>query len=252
MRNILIKSFAASLIVVAFAIAVSAQSNSKIVPLVSGKAVVEKFTLAAEDGIAYMLKVKNGNIVKYTVTGSYTNGGDAQGLSVALTKLGSDKVLEEAQPGEEKMYQFQSSGDFEITVMNPGNRKANIKLNVELNPATTGEEENCAGCENSPNYVKPERIKLAKGESDVDLDINLDARETKTYVAYVGKGKMTCILPNTNLGTKVTIKINGKVLNPNVSTCSAHSAKAEDQVIEFINNGNKEIPFMATVGFHEH
>lgn len=251
MKKLIINTCFVATLLTAFAMITSAQSNSKIVPLVSGKAVVEKFTLAAEDGIAYMLKVKNGNIVKYTVTGSYTNGADAQGLTVAMTKLRSDKVLEEAMPGEEKLYQFQSSGDFEITVMNPGTRKANIKLNVELNPAKTGEEEDCAGCENSPNYVKPERINLAKGESDADLDINLDARETKTYVAFVGKGKMTCIVPNTNLGSKVSIRINGKILNPNVSTCSARSLKAEDQVIEFINNGNKEIPFMATVGFHD-
>lgn len=251
MNRKLINFFSLSLLMALCAVVSAAQSNSKIVPLVSGKTVVEKFTLAAEDGIAYMLKVKNGNIVKYSVAGSYTNGVDAQGLTVTLTKMGSDEMLAETQPGEEKTYQFGSSGDFEITVMNPGTRKANIKLNIELNPVT-GEEEDCAGCENSPNYVKPERIKLAKGESDVDLDINLDARETKTYVAFVGKGKMTCIVPNTNLGSKVTIMINGKVLNPNVSTCSAHSTKAEDQVIEFINNGNKEIPFMATVGFHEH
>lgn len=253
MRNIVIRTFAASLFVAAFAIIASAQSNSKNLRLVEAKPVVEKFTLSAEDGIAYALRnIKNFNLIKYTVSGSYTDGTDAMGLTIELKKIGNDKLLESSSPGEEKEYQFQSNGDFEITVMNPGRKRANITLNIELNPAETSESENCAGCENSPDYKKPERIKLAKGESDVDLDINLDARETKAYVAFVGKGKMTCIVPNTNLGTKVTIKINGKVLNPNASTCSAHSTKAEDQVIEFINNGNKEIPFMATVGFHEH
>lgn len=98
-----------------------------------------------------------------------------------------------------------------------------------------------------------ERIKLDKGASDTDLDINLDARETKKYVAFVAKGFMTCIMPNTDLGSKVTVKVNGVTRNlAEDGPCGEHAKTAGDQTIEFINNGNKEIPFVANVSFNEH
>ncbi len=66
------------------------------------------------------------------MTGSYTDGVDAQGLEIKLTKMGSDKVLANPSPGEEIEHQFDSDGDYEITVMNHGPRKAKIKLEVTL------------------------------------------------------------------------------------------------------------------------
>ena len=94
---------------------------------------------------------------------------------------------------------------------------------------------------------------MAKGASDADLNIILDARETKSYVAFVQKGFMTCIMPNTDLGAKVTVKVNGEVRDlAEDGPCSDHATESGDQTIEFINNGNKEIPFMANVSFNEH
>lgn len=98
-----------------------------------------------------------------------------------------------------------------------------------------------------------ERIQLAKGASDTDLDIVLDARETKKFVAFVAKGYMTCIMPNADLGSKITVKVDGKTRNlAEDGPCGEHATKAGDQVIEFINNGNKEFPFVANVSFNEH
>ncbi len=98
-----------------------------------------------------------------------------------------------------------------------------------------------------------ERITLKKGASDTDLNIILEARETKSYVARVEKGFMTCIMPNTELGEKVTIKVGGKVRDiAENGPCGEHASQSGDQVIEFINNGNKEIPFVANVSFNEH
>ncbi|MBL7978140.1 MAG: hypothetical protein JNN12_07345 [Bacteroidetes Order II. Incertae sedis bacterium] len=98
-----------------------------------------------------------------------------------------------------------------------------------------------------------ERIKLAKGASDTDLKITLDAGETKAYVAFVQKGFMTCIMPDTDLGTKVTVTVNGKVRDlAEDGPCSDHATKSGDQTIAFTNNGNKEIPFMANLSFNEH
>lgn len=253
MKKMMMKSLAVLMMVGAFALVSLAQSNSKIVKFANGKnSVVEKITLNAEDGIAYMVKLKQFNLVKFTVSGSYTNGADAQGLDIKLRKADNwDDTLAEAQPGEEVEYQAQKGdGNYEIVVMNPGKRKANITLNLTLN-GESKESDVCAGCDN-PNDAGAERIKLAKGQSDVDLDLQIEGRETKKYVAYVGKGYMTCIVPATNLGTGVTIKVNGKILNPNNSTCTAHSVTAGDQTIEFINNGNKEKGFSVSVGFHQH
>lgn len=253
LRKSLLISLALLMMIGAFVLDSSAQSNSKIIKFQSGKnSVMEKFTLNAEDGIAYMVKLKEFNLIKFQVTGSYTNGADAQGLDIKLRKANNwDENLAEAQPGEEVEYQAQKGdGDYEIIVMNPGTRKANITLNLTLN-GESKDSDACAGCDN-PNDAAAERIKLAKGQSDVDLDIQIEGRKTKKYVAYVAKGYMTCIVPATNLGTGVTIKVNGKVLNPNNSTCTAHSTAAGDQMIEFINNGNREKGFSVTVGFHQH
>lgn len=253
MKKIMMKSFVVLMMVTSFALVSLAQSNSKIIKFPNGKnSVVEKITLNAEDGVAYMVKLKEFNLIKFQVTGSYTNGADAQGLEIKVRKADNwDATLAEATPGEEVEYQAQKGdGDYEIVVMNPGTRKANITLKLTLN-GESADSDVCEGCDN-PNDAEGERIKLAKGKSDVDLDIQLEGRATKKYVAFVGKGYMTCIVPATNLGTGVTIKVNGKVLNPNNSTCTAHSTAAGDQFIEFINNGNKEKGFSVSVGFHQH
>ena len=254
MKKMMMKSLVVLVMVAAFALVSLAQSNSKIIKFPSGKnTVTEKFTLNGDDGIAYMLKnLKQYNLVKFSVGGLYTNGVDAQGLEIKLRRADNwDDTLAEAAPGEDVEYQVQKGdGDYEIVVMNPGKRKANITFTVTLN-GESADSDVCAGCDN-PNDADAERLKFAKGQSDVDLDLQIEGRETKKYVAYVAKGYMTCIVPATNLGTGVTIKVNGKVLNPNNSTCTAHSTAAGDQIIEFINNGNKEKGFSVTVGFHQH
>lgn len=130
----MIKSLAILMMIGAFAVISFAQSNNKRVQFAKGKtSAVEKFTLPKEDGITYILGVKKWNLMYFTVTGKYSDGSDAQGLTITLTKLGSDKVLAQASPGEEIEYQFDSDGDYVITVMNPGTMKANIKLDVSIN-----------------------------------------------------------------------------------------------------------------------
>lgn len=252
MKELMIRSLVVFTMLAAFALFSNAQSNSKLIKFAKGKdSVIEKFNLPAGDGITYLIKAKQFNLIKYTVTGSYTGGVDAQGLTIELTKLGEEEVLSQGSPGEEVEYQVQNGdGDYVVTVMNPGKRWANITLNLSLN-AESAEGDVCEGCDN-PNDLEAERIKFAKGKSDVDLDLQIEGRATKKYVAFVGKGYMTCIVPSTNLGSGVTIKVNGKVLNPNNSTCTTHSTAAGDQFIEFINNGNKEKGFSVSIGFHQH
>lgn len=132
----MIRTLAISLMIGAFALVSFAQSNNKRVQFAKGKkSAVEKFTLPAEDGITYILGVKQWQLMKFTVSGLYTDKTEAQGLEIKLTKLGEDdEVLAEAAPGEEVEYQFvNSGGDYVITVMNPGRKRANITLNVSIN-----------------------------------------------------------------------------------------------------------------------
>ncbi len=98
-----------------------------------------------------------------------------------------------------------------------------------------------------------ERIQLAKGKSDTDLQVSLAPKQSKKYVAFVAKGYMTCIGPFESLDSNVTIKLNGKALDlAENGPCSEHAKTAGDQHIEFTNNGNKQVSFSAPVGFHEH
>lgn len=136
MNKMMIRTLAISLMIGAFALVSFAQSNNKRVQFAKGKkSAVEKFTLPAEDGITYILGVKQWQLMKFTVSGLYTDKTEAQGLEIKLTKLGEDdEVLAEAAPGEEVEYQFvNSGGDYVITVMNPGRKRANITLNVSIN-----------------------------------------------------------------------------------------------------------------------
>lgn len=252
MKNIVFKSLAVLMMVGALTIVSFAQSNNKRIQFAKDKnSAVEKFTLPANDGITYILGVRQWNLLKFTVTGLYADKADAQGLTITLTKLGSDKVLAEASPGEEIEHQFADSGDYVITVMNPGTRRANISLNVSINAESEANSDVCEGCDNPNTNSEAERIQLSKGQTDADLDLQLEGKETRSYVAYVLKGYMTCIMPQTNLGSGVTIKVNGNVLNPNNGPCTARSTTAGDQIIEFINNGNREKNFTVSVGFHQ-
>lgn len=109
-----------------------AQSNSKIIEFPKAE-VTEKFTLSPEDGITYMVKAEKGKTIKFSVGGSYTDGVDAQGLEIRIVKTDDyDKVLATATPGEEVQYQVKSAGDYEVIVMNPGNKRAKIIAYIAL------------------------------------------------------------------------------------------------------------------------
>lgn len=98
-----------------------------------------------------------------------------------------------------------------------------------------------------------ERIKVAKGETDAEISGNLAAKKSKKYVANVGKGLMICIQPGEDLNSKITVKLNGKLLNiAENGPCSKHTTKAGDHFIEIGNSGTKALPFSFTVGFYEH
>lgn len=136
MKNFVIKSLAVSMMIAAFAMVSFAQSNNKRVQFAKGKtSAVEKITLPKDDGITYILGVKQWNLMKFTVTAVDLSGADVQGLTIKLTKLGEDDdVLAEASVGEEIEYQFvNSGGDYVITVMNESGKKAKITLNVSIN-----------------------------------------------------------------------------------------------------------------------
>lgn len=135
MKRVLVRVFAVSMLVGAFALVSSAQSNNKRVQFAKGKtSAVEKFIIPANDGITYILRVKKGNHMKFTVSGLYADRTEAQGLTVSLNEMGYDAPLAEASAGEQVEHEFDSSGDYVITVMNPGPRRAKITLNVTINP----------------------------------------------------------------------------------------------------------------------
>lgn len=129
------KSLMVLMIVGAFAAISFAQSNNKVIKFAKGKnSTVEKFTIPANDGITYVFGAKEFNLLNYTVGGLYTDGTEAQGLSIKLTKMGGKKVLVESSPGEPVEHQIQTgNGDYVITVMNPGPRKAKITMNFSIN-----------------------------------------------------------------------------------------------------------------------
>lgn len=136
MNKLMIRFVFVSMMIGMFALASFAQSNNKRVQFAKGKkSAVEKFTIPAEDGITYILGLKQWQLMKFTVSELYSNKTEAQGLEIKLTKLGEDdEVLAEASAGEEVEYQFTGGGgDYVITVMNPGRKKANITLNVSIN-----------------------------------------------------------------------------------------------------------------------
>ncbi len=98
-----------------------------------------------------------------------------------------------------------------------------------------------------------ERIKVAKGKTDAEISGNLAAKGVKKYVAAVGKGLMIGIMPGEDLNGKITVKLDGKLLNlAENGPCSKHTTKAGDHIIEIGNSGTKALPFTFTVGFYEH
>lgn len=131
----MIKSLIILMIVGVFATVSFAQSNNKRIQFAKGKnSIVEKFTIPANDGITYIFSAKQFNLVKYTLGGLYTDGTEGQGLQIKLTKTGGKKILVESAPGESVEHQIQTgNGDYVITVMNPGPRKAKITLNFSIN-----------------------------------------------------------------------------------------------------------------------
>jgi len=110
-----------------------AQSNNKVIEFPK-QVVTEKFTLPAGDGITYIVTAYKDNLLKFSVGGSYVDGVDAQGLEITLAKLDNhDKILATASPGEEIEYQAKSDGEYVITVMNPGTKRAKISARISLN-----------------------------------------------------------------------------------------------------------------------
>jgi hypothetical protein len=144
---------------------------------------------------------------------------------------------------------MEKGGEWSIFVSNRGSKPVSVTIAVGFESDDSASD---ADSSSETASEESERIQFAKGQSSVDLDIQLEGKATKKYVAFVKKGFMTCIMPETSLGSGVTIKINGKVHNPDNGPCTAHSTKAGDQTIEFINNGNKEKNITVTVSFNEH
>jgi hypothetical protein len=98
-----------------------------------------------------------------------------------------------------------------------------------------------------------ERIKVPKGKTDAEISGNLAPKKSKKYVAGVGKGLMICIMPGEDVNAKITVKLDGKLLDlAENGPCSEHTKKAGDHTIEIGNSGTKALPFTFTVGFYEH
>lgn len=131
---------------------------------------------------------------------------------------------------------------------------ADNKPATTTNAAAPKSDDSASGADSSSETgsEESEKIQFAKGQSSVDLDIQLEGKATKKYVAFVAKGFMTCVMPETSLGSSITIKVNGKVHNPDNGPCTAHSTKAGDQIIEFINNGGSVKNITVSISFNQH
>lgn len=249
MKKLMMRSFVLSILIGAFALVSFAQSNSKIIKFPSGKnSVVEKFTLNGEDGIAYMVKLKQFNLVKFSVGGSYTNGSDAQGLEIKLRKSDNwDKILASAQPGEEVEYQVQKGdGDYEIVVMNPGNRKANITLNLCVNCASE-DGDLPVETNNSSSTNQPKRIDFAKeGSNSLVWEEKVAAKASKSFVFYAKKGQKLGLnmIDDTNVGTmdlgKISVEPNGEGLEMEIEV-------SKDYTFFVTNNSNKSTSFRISI-----
>lgn len=232
MKNMIIRSLAVLMVIGAFTIVSFAQSNSKIIQFAAGKtSAVEKFTLTANDGITYLFKVKQGDVIKFSVTGLYTNGADAQGLTIKLTKLDKyDDVLAEASPGEEVEYQVNSGGDdYVITVMNPGTRRANIALNLTITPTSV--------------VGNAKRIDFQKeGSNSLAWEERVAANSTKSFVFYAKKGQKLTLsfIDDTKQGSmdlgKVSIEPNGDPLEMVIEV-------SKDYIFSVTNNSNNATSF---------
>lgn len=251
MKKLLMKSLAVLMIVGAFALVSFAQSNSKIIKFPNGKnSVVEKFTLNAEDGIAYMVKLKQFNLVKFQVGGLYTNGSEAQGLEIKLRKSDNwDDTLAEASPGEEVEYQAQKGdGDYEIVVMNPGNRKANITLNLCVNCESADSD---AGGEmaqltsgSGTAAQTPKRIDFAKeGSNSLVWEEKVAANSTKSFVFAAKKGQKLSLgmVDDTKQGSMDLGKIS---IEPNTDeNFEMEIEVTKDYTFYVSNNSNKSTSF---------
>lgn len=240
------RSLVISMLIGVFALVSLAQSNSKIIKFPAGKnSVVEKFTLKAEDGIAYMVKLIQFNLIKFQVGGLYTNGSEAQGLEIKLRKADNwDDTLAEAAPGEEVEYQAQKGdGDYEIVVMNPGNRRANITLNLCVNCAS---EDGDLPIEtnNTGSITNPKRIDFAKeGSNSLVWEEKVAANSNKSFVFYAKKGQKLSLgmIDDTKKGSMDLGKIS---IEPNSDeNFEMEIEVTKDYTFTVSNNSNKATSF---------
>jgi len=232
MKKLMIKSLAVLMGIGAFTILSFAQSNSKIVKFEAGKtSAVEKIMLSTNDGITYIFNAKQGDILKFSVVGLYTNGADAQGLTISLTKFGSsDNTLAEASPGEEIEHQIQTgTDDYVITVMNPGTRRANITLNLTIKPKTNVENE--------------KRIDFQKeGSNSLVWEERVAANSSKSYVFYAKKGQKLTLgfIDDTKQGSMDLGKVS---IEPNADPLEMVIEVSKDYIFSVSNNTNKATSF---------
>lgn len=110
------------------------QNTGKVLKFSENKTViVEKATLAANATTSFLVEAKEFNLLRISVGGSYSDGSDAQGLTITLTKFGEKKELATPSPGESVEFQAQSDGIYVITVKNEGDMKASISARISLN-----------------------------------------------------------------------------------------------------------------------
>lgn len=239
------KSFVVSMVIAAFALVSFAQSNSKIVKFTAGKDAVEKFNIPAGDGIAYQLQnLKEFNLIKFSVGGLYSNGSEAQGLRIKLIKADKyDKVLAAAQPGEEVEYQVQAgNGDYEIIIMNPGNRMANITLNLCIN-CTSADGDLPMDTTNSGATAQPKQIDFQKeGSNSLVWEERVAANSSKSFVFYAKKGQKLSLsfIDDTKQGSMDLGKIS---IEPNSDPFEMVIEVSKDYIFSVSNNSNKSTSF---------
>lgn len=243
MKKIVMKSFVVSIMIAAFALVSFAQSNSKIVKFTAGKNVVEKINLPAGDGIVYLLQnLKENNLIKFSVGGLYSNGSEAQGLGIKLIKSDIyDTPLAQAQSGEEIEYQVQAgNGDYEIVVMNPGNKRANITLNVCINCASVDGD---LPVNSGETTAQPKRIDFQKeGSNSLVWEEKVAANRSKSFVFYAKKGQKLSLgfIDDTKQGSMDLGKVS---IEPNADPLEMVIEVSKDYIFSVTNNSNKATSF---------
>lgn len=240
------KAFGFSVIVIMFGLLAVAAFGQKTERIKFAKGTSEGAftrTIPAQGSIDFIVHAKAGQFLEYTPAYDFKK----TDLQAVLTEPRLQDISQTSAIDQRNVFQINSTGDHRLTVNNMTRKSVTFTLYIQI----TDEDPNADDSADGSDSGEPERIQLARGSSDVDLEITLAPNQTKQFVAMVKKGFMVCIVPNKSLGSTVSIGVDAKDFDPSNGPCTPHALETRDQYIYFENRTKRPITFTVSVGFHE-